>query len=131
MALSVLKDIRRIYAGLNADEIRDSAAQEISVGLMASNPETIRRMERFLAPPAASERDQARALHAVRIVTGSPGRYNIVLCEPGIAVPRNGYAFESDESGSLVNLIVAENSRLETALGRTFPVFRSAAASRI
>src|SRR5215469_4452693 len=131
MALSVLKDIRRIYAGLNADEIRDSAAQEITVGLMASSPDTIRRMERFLAPPAASQRDQARALHAARVVTGSPGRHNIVLCEPGIAVPRNGYAFESDESGSLVNLILAENPKLEMALGSTFPVFRRAVASRI
>jgi len=131
MALSVLKDIRRIYAGLNADEIRGSAAQEITVGLVASNPDTIRRMERFLAPPAASQRDQARALHAVRAVTGSPSRYNIVLCEHGIAVPRNGYAFESDESGSLVNLILAENPKLEMALGSTFPVFRGAAASRI
>jgi hypothetical protein len=131
MALSVLKDIRRIYAGLNADEIRGAAAQEITVGLMASNPDTIRRMERFLAPPAASQRDQARALHAVRTVTGSRGRYNIVLCEPGIAVPRNGYPFESDESGSLVKLILAENPKLEMTLGRTFPVFRTAVASRI
>jgi len=131
MALSVLKDIRRIYAGLNADEIRGAAAQEITVGLMATNPATIRRMERFLAPAAASERDQARALQAVRTVTGSPSRYNIVLCEPGIAVPRNGYAFESDDSGSLVNLIVAENPKIELALGHRFPVFRSAVASRI
>jgi hypothetical protein len=131
MALNVLRDIRRIYASLNADEIRGSAAQDITVGLMASNLDTIRRMERFLAPAAAGEREQARALHAVRTVTGSPGRYSIVLCEPGIAVPRNGYAFESDESGSLVNLIVAENPKIEMALARTFPVFRSVVSSRI
>src|SRR5947209_1930629 len=129
MALSVLKDIRRIYAGLNADEIRGAAAQEITVGLMAANPAVIRRMERFLAPAAASDRDQARALQSVRTVTGSPSRYNIVLCEPGIAVPRNGYAFESDASGSLVNLIIAENPKIEMALGHRFPVFRSAVAS--
>ena len=41
MPVSVLKDIRKIYAGLNADEIRGSAHQDLNVGLVASNEETL------------------------------------------------------------------------------------------
>jgi hypothetical protein len=131
MALSVLKDIRKIYAGLNADGIRTAAEQEVNVGLLASDPENYRRMEQFLAPPAADLREQTRALRAARPVHGAPSQFDFILCEPGIAVPRNGYTFESDDMGSLVRLIVGENQETETALARTFPLFRAEVASRI
>jgi hypothetical protein len=131
MALSVLKDIRKIYAGLNADQIRGAAWQDVSVGLLASSPDTYRRMERFLAPPASESLAQAQALRAIRPANGSRTRFDIVLCEPGVAVPRNGYTFESDDGGSLVKLIVAENPKIEMALARTFPLFRPEVSARI
>src|SRR5580698_2385288 len=132
MALSVLKDIRKIYAGLNAERIRAEAGQSVNVGLMASDPQTYRRMEQFLAPAAADSMEQARALRAIRPALGAPpSQFDFVLCEPGIAVPRNGYTFESDDTGSLVRLIVGENQATEMALARTFPLFRAEVSSRI
>jgi hypothetical protein len=131
MPLSVLKDIRKIYAGLNADEIRGAAWQDVSVGLVASNQDMYRKMERFLAPPASDNLSQAQALRAIRPANGSQQNFDFVLCEPGVPVPRNGYTFESDDAGSLVNLIVAENPKIETALARTFPLFRAAVSGRI
>src|SRR5208337_4297100 len=47
MALSVLKDIRRIYAGLNADEIRGAAYRDLNIGLMAAGEPAYREMEEF------------------------------------------------------------------------------------
>lgn len=132
VALSVLNEIRKIYAGLNAEEIRAAASQNISVGLNASSSDTYQRMERFLAPPASDAATQAQALRAVRPASaGTPTGFDFVLCEPGIAVPRNGYTFESAEPGSLIDLIVAENPKIELALARTFPLFRPAVSARI
>ena len=132
MQLNVLKDIRKIYAGLNPEAIRLEAARDIQVGLMASDSETYRRMETFLAPAGSD----IQALRAVSSAAGTnpseaSQRYDFVLCEEGIPVPRNGYVFESDETGSLARLILDENPTLELALARTFPLFRDAAASRI
>ena len=131
MALSVLKDIRKVYAGLSPDEIRGAAWQKVSVGLAASNPETYKRMEAFLAPAAAGADQQAQALSVVKPATDQMNRFDIVLCEQGMPVPRNGYTFESDHEGSLADLIVSENPKIETALARLFPLLRPAAASRI
>jgi hypothetical protein len=131
MPLNVLKDIRKIYAGLNADEIRGAAWKELNVGLMASNDEARRRIERFLAPAAMDNFARAQALRAIHPVDGTPNAFDFVLCEPGMAVPRNGYLFESDDSGSLVDLIVTENQHLELPLARTFPLFRAAVSQKI
>ena len=131
MALSVFRDIRKIYAGLNSEGIRAAAGQNVNVGLLASDPENYRRMEQFLAPPAATPLEQAQALRAIRPAHGAPSQFDFILCEPGIALPRNGYTFESDDMGSLPGLIVGENQQIETALARTFPMFREEVSNRI
>lgn len=132
MQLNVLKDIRKIYAGLNPEAVRLEAARDIQVGLMASETETYRRMEAFLAP-AGSDIQALRAVSSAANANAAEAakRYDFVLCEEGIPVPRNGYLFESDETGSLARLILEENPTLELALARTFPLFRDAASSRI
>ena len=131
MALSVLKDLRKIYAGLNAEGILTEAQRDVNVGLLASDPENYRRMEHFLAPTALDLTEQARALRAIRPVRGAPSQFDFILCEPGAAVPRNGFTFESDDTGSLVRLILNEHKETETALARTFPLFRAEVANRI
>jgi len=131
MALSVLKDIRKIYAGLNADEIRGTAWQDLNVGLMAGHEESYQRMERFLAPPSMDGFARAQALRTIHPPDGSANRFDFVLCEPGIPVPRNGYYFESDLSGSLIDLIVEEHPKLELSIARTFPMFRSHVSRRV
>jgi len=131
MPLNVLRDIRKIYAGLNADTIRGEAWQDLNVGLLASNEATIRRMETFLAPPFMDTLPRTQALRCIHRADGQPGRFDFILCEPGIPVPRNGYLFESDEPDSLVNLIAGENPKLNLALARTFPLFRKPVSDRI
>ena len=132
MQLNLLKDIRKIYAGLNPQAVRLEALRHIQVGLMASDSETYRRMEAFLAPAGSNILALRAVSNAANAdVAQAAERYDFVLCEEGIPVPRNGYLFESDETGSLARLILEENPTLELALARTFPLFREAAASRI
>jgi len=136
MALSVLKDIRKVLSGLNADAIRGLAAQDVTVGLVASSEATLRRMEDFLAPPSIGSLARSQALRGVHRVDGSARHYDFVLCEPGRPIPPNGYHFEvggpeSSRNDSLIPLIVSENPKIELALAKTFPSFRHAVAGRI
>jgi hypothetical protein len=131
MALSVLKDIRKIYAGLNADEIRGAAAQDLNIGLIASSGSVYRKMEDFLAPPSSGTEARLQALRSVHTADGSPRRFDFVLCEAGTPIPPNGYLFEPESAESLIPIIVSENQKIETALAKTFPVFRQAVASKI
>lgn len=132
MSLNILRDVRKIYAGLNADSIRGEAWQDLNIGLLASTEATLRRMEAFLAPPFMETISRTQAIRSIHPVDGQPAsRFDFVLCEPGIPVPRNGYSFESDQSDSLVRLIADENPKLELALARTFPLFRKPVSDRI
>jgi uncharacterized protein (DUF697 family) len=131
MPLNVLRDIRKIYAGLNADAIRGEAWQDLNVGLLSATESGYRRMESFLAPPIMEAAAHAQALRYIHPADGHTSRFDFVLCEPGIPVPRNGYLFESDQPDSLVHLIAAENQRLELALARAFPLFRKPVSERL
>jgi hypothetical protein len=133
MALSVLKDIRKIYAGLNAEEIRGAAAREVNVGLMASNAEACARMEDFLVSSIADGMARNRALRSLHRADGSSRSFDFVLCEPGVPVPANGYVLEAGEKSldSLLSEIVSRHANLETALARTFPLFRAAVTGAI
>jgi len=132
MHLNVLKDIRKIYQSLDADSIRGEAWRDLNVGMLALSDDGYRRMEAFLAPPSMETVGREQALRSLHQATASTAaRYDFVLCEPGIPVPRNGYLFESDESDSLCTLIVNENSELELALARTFPLFREVVSNKL
>ena len=130
--LAVLKDIRKIYAGLNADEIRGSAWRGLNVGLMAASEEGYLEMERFLAPLWLDAGARAEALRTIHRLDGAPrNRFDFVLCADGVPVPSNGYPFHAADTASTVKAIIADHHALELAIARSFPLFRRAAADRI
>ncbi len=143
MSLSLLKDIKKIYNGLNAHEVRDAASRQLSIGLLATSEDVYREMEDFLVPAHLDANARGQALRMISRVypngnTGNDAQkkdFDILLCEPGIGLPRNGYLFDSagdpalDEA--LISAVVSENQPAELALAHTFPVFRQAVAHRI
>jgi hypothetical protein len=132
MSLSVLKDIRKIYTGLNADEIRGAAHRDLNIGLMAVTEEGRQEMERFLAPVWMDSAARDEALRAVHLVDGSPRhRFDFVLCEAGVPPPPNGYTFNPADTGSLLKTIAADHDDLELPIARRFPHFRRAVSDRI
>lgn len=132
MSLALLKDIRRIYAGLNADEIRGAAWRDLNVGLMAASEESYEAMERFLVPYWLGDTARAEALRSVHRMDGTPdSRFDFVLCADGVPVPANGFSFHPADAQSTVQAILAHHHSLELAIGRNFPLFRRAAADRI
>jgi hypothetical protein len=132
MALNVLKDIRRIYAGLNADEIRGAAHQEVNVGILASSEQGYRELERFLAPVRLDGPARGESLRSIHRVDGTPrNRFDFVLCEPGIAVPENGYVYNATDPESTARAVIAGHPDAELAIARKFPRFRRAVAGNV
>jgi hypothetical protein len=132
VALSVLKDIRRIYSGLNADEIRGSAYRDLNIGLIAASEESYREMEEFLAPAWLDDDSRAEALKSVHRADGSPGdRFDFLLCESGIPLTSHGYAFNPIDPESTARAIIADHHSLELAMARRFPRFRRPVADNI
>src|SRR5437762_769645 len=110
MPLRILRDIRKIYAGLNADEIRGTATRDLNVGLMAASEEAYRTMERFLAPAWLDAYARERGLRAIHRVDSSPTqRFDFVLCERGLPVPSNGYEFHPADGASSVAAILKDH----------------------
>jgi hypothetical protein len=131
MALNVLKDIRKIYSSLNADEIRGAAHRNLNVGLLAHDPGGLQDMEHFFAPPWLSDEERADALRAIHPIDGVPAeRFDFVLCQPGVPLPANGFVYDVNDKHGLIQSIVERHYALELALARSFPFFRKPVADR-
>lgn len=132
MPLGVLKDIKKIYSGLNAGEVRESAAQELRIGLLATSEGVYRDMESFLVPGHLDPDTREQALRMISRLDKPQKDFDVLLCEPGIGLPRNGYLFDPGLTDQeLIDSIVSENQTIELALARTFPLFRRNVAHRI
>jgi uncharacterized protein (DUF697 family) len=132
MSLTLLKDIRRIYAGLNADEIRGAAYHDLNVGLMAASEESYEDMEAFLAPFYLDQNLRSAALKSIHRIAGEPrNRFDFILCADGVPRPANGYQFQPNDTEAMAKAIVSDHHTLELAIARNFPLFRRAAAERI
>ena len=143
MALSVqnvLKEVRKIAAGLNTEEIRTSAARSLRVGLAAGSEEGYRAMELFLCGgPGESDRQEraAQMLHRVDLTAeGADGAdsCDFVLCEARNSLgplPLNGFRFVSHDPLKTAEAVLADHPELELALGRNFPEFRPLVAAEI
>jgi hypothetical protein len=132
MPVSLLKDIRRIYAGLNAEEIRRAVDQDLNVGLMAATEEGYQQMERFLVPLWINKDARAGALRKIHRVDGTPGnRFDFILCTDGVPLPGGGYRFHSADGELTAKEVVAGQQTLELAIAHNFPLFRHAVADRV
>jgi hypothetical protein len=132
MGLTVLKDIRKIYSGLNADEIRGAAYRDLNIGLAAASEEGCQEMEQFFVPYWLDDTSRAEALKSIHRVDGSPqNRFDFVICEAGMPVPNNGYVFNPLDTATMARTIVADHYELELAMARRFPLLRRPVADKI
>jgi len=138
MSLNVLKDARKVYAGLNADDIRASALKDLSIGLMATSEAGFLRLVEFLAPPSLDPESRARVLECLHPVNGElrndgslEENFDFVLCEAGLALPPHGHSLDPASPSGTIREIAAAHHGIELALGRTLPHFRETVARRI
>jgi hypothetical protein len=129
MALEILRDIRKVYSALNAEEIRATAHQDVKVGLMATSEAGYRTLERSLAPEGQDEYSRMQALRSAhRVDGGSASRFDFVLCEPGIPLPGNGYEIDAANPRATVAAVLADHKHLDLSIGRLFPGWRKPVA---
>ena len=132
MSWSVVKDIRKIYSGLSADDIRGAAYRPVRVGLMASSEDGFLAIEETLSPASLGREARLEALSStIRLGAGTPENLDFILCEPGLVLPPNGYAFDAALPAVAFKRISKDKSEIETALARVFPGFRQAVADQI
>jgi hypothetical protein len=132
MALEILRDVRKVYAALNADEIRGAAHQDVKVGLMATSEEGYRTLERSLAPERVDEYARLEAMHSVyRAESGSAGRFDFVLCEPGVPLPANGYEFNAANPRATIADVLRDHKHVDLTLGRVLPAWRKPVADAL
>jgi len=132
MPLSVIKDIRKIYAGLNADEIRGSAYQDLDIGLIAGSDAGYDALEDFLAPALMNDAARAEALRGVYRTEQTPdARPHFVLAAPGVPAPAGSFILDPSNPERTIRGIAATHQHLELAIARRYPRFREAVADRV
>ena len=144
MALSVIKDIRKIYAGLNAEEIRTHAARPLKIGLQAPAEEGYQLLERFLAPGARSAVDICRLNGSYLenfdfVLYDAPG-FDVssrdvsgrdASSRPDAPAVHNSVRFDAADPEGTIREIVRRNPELDLALANSLSHFRKAVSDRL
>ncbi|HWE52442.1 MAG TPA: hypothetical protein VG273_21780 [Bryobacteraceae bacterium] len=132
MALSVLKEIRKIYSSVNAAEIRNQGRQDLHVGLMATDETGFQQLESFLAPASLPEQARNEALWKIHRITGTPAdNGDFILCEPGVVLPPGGYTLDVTSPAAAIARVVADHEDKELTIASSFPAFRRTVADNL
>jgi hypothetical protein len=121
MSLNILKDLKAAYANLNAEAVRETAEQHLTIGLVAKSEDAYLRMERFLRPPLEGS-VAARIFRATD--AARPDAFHFVLYDSELACPEHAVMFYGDDETRTVCEILEERPELELPLARNFDVFR-------
>lgn len=122
------RQIKHALRNLKPAEVRAEAERPITIGLIGASPETLGRMEAFLAPPHLSAKRRAQALR--RLIRGSED-CDIVLYDAALLGPEHGFALDLDAPESCIRAVLTAREDLMLALARTFFPFRKPACQRI
>jgi hypothetical protein len=129
MPLAVLSQIKSALANLNPAEVRDEADRPVRVGLVASSPTALGRMETFLAPPLLSQNRRAEALRL--LIRNGSGPTDIQIYEDSLIRPAGAFGLDLEDPDACVRRIVRKKPELQLALARRLYPFRNAATQHI
>src|ERR1041385_2471377 len=121
MSLNIIKDLKAAYSNLNANAVRLTAEQHLTIGLVALTENAYRAMERFLRPPLEGS-VLARIVRADD--PARPDKFHFVLYDSAIACPENAFVFYPSDEARTVREILDARPELDLPLARNFDVFR-------
>ena len=134
MSLQIFKEIRAAVANLDPAEVQAAAEHPLRIGLLAATERAYAAMEEFLLPcEKVSERKRVEGAAMIESAA-DPDRqsdFDVVLCEPGLLRPKNGFTFHADDPGQTVHEILTAHDELSLALARNFPPFRQPVVDRV
>jgi hypothetical protein len=129
MSLTLFRQLKHALQNLNPAEVRAEAARPIRVGLIASSPQMLGRMETFLAPPHMSPERRAEAVQS--LVRNPADPCDILLYEASLLGPRNAFAFDPAAPEECVRAVLKAREDLMLPLARRFYPFRKRVCHRI
>jgi hypothetical protein len=125
--MSILAQIKHAVSNLDPAEVRKTADQPLSVGLVATSAAAYTEMEKFLAPPREMSRERRAESLSMLHRSGDPGipdRFDLVLYEYQLAPAENAFTFYPQAPERTVKQILAAKSELGLPLARHFVPFR-------
>ncbi|MEO8098085.1 MAG: hypothetical protein ABI811_10320 [Acidobacteriota bacterium] len=128
MSVTLFRQLKHALSNLSPADVRLEAEKPVRIGLVASSPEMLGRMETFLAPRHLSPQRRAEALRA--IIRGRAD-CDITLYESSLLRPANEFAFDVDNPEDSVRKILAAREDLALPLARLFYPFRKRASQNI
>lgn len=121
MSLNLIKDIKTAYTNLDADAVRRTAEQHLTVGLVAQTDEAYRAMEYFLRPPA----EGSIASRIFRADDPSrPEGFHLVLYDSAVPCPENAFIYSAADEARTIRDILDAKPELDLPLARNFEAFR-------
>ena len=126
--LKALKQARAALGLLKPEEMRQLAAQDVHIGLVASTDAGYRRLEEFLVPgdlPGAVRFECLRRVHRASD-SEVPSKVDFVIYEPGVRPHEGSFALDPHAPGETAEAIIEAHRDLSLALARHFPGFRPA-----
>ncbi len=128
MSLALFRQVKHALGNLKPDDVRAEAARPVRIGLIASSPEMLGRMEAFLAPAHMSPE---RRTEALRSIHRSDPNCDVVLYESSLLGPKGAFAFDPDAPEVCVKQVLAAREDLMLPLARRFYPFRKRASQNI
>lgn len=124
----LFRQLKQALASLNPADVRAQAAQPVRIGIVASSPAVLGKMETFLAPPHMSPERRSEALHS--IIRGN-ANCDVVLYESSLLVPKGAFAFDPEAPETCIHAVLNAHKDMMLPLARLFYPFRKSASQRI
>ncbi len=133
MSIAILRQIKRALTNLNPEDVRREAERPVTIGVIASSPEALGRMEAYLAPPHMSPERRAEALRSIirNGVQCDVVFYESSLLAPQGLGPKTAFPFDFDTAELCVRKVLAARGDLALPLARRFFPFRKRACQNI
>jgi hypothetical protein len=114
---------------LSPDQVRASAEQPVSIGLVAASDEALGRMETYFAPAHLSSERRAEAVRML-VRGGGPG-CDIEIYENSLLRPAHAFSFDPEAPEDCVRRILRSRENLMLPLARNLYPFRKAASHQL
>ena len=117
--LQIFKQARSAVSLLNPQEVRNRARRKVRIGLVAASDAAYDRMEDLFGFPATPPGLVYRVGDP-----DAPAHVDLVVYEPGLAIPQGAYPLNWDDPEPVLGHIARHHEDLALALARQFPAFR-------
>jgi hypothetical protein len=129
VSVALLRQIKHALGHLKPAEVSSEASRPVRVGLVATSPEALGRMEAYFAPPMLTPERRAEALQ-ILVRDAGPGA-DIVLYESPLLYPAGAFSLDLEQPETCVLRIVRKREDLMLALARRLYPFRKVVSHQV